>query len=115
MQASFAPGLVPVMALLLSGCTLALPSPWAGSDAPAGPAPAVPPSGTAGLAARACSDQAAVQGLEVLSVRGSRDVTGSGGLVIGQDVTLQVSRSGQSYDVRCSYTTDSGEARIMSL
>lgn len=81
-------------------------------------AAAPPPPGdvpTASRAEQACVGQARSQGLDVRQVVGSRAVTGSDGSAIGRDVMLQVARSGQVYEVRCSYTSDIDTARIMLL
>lgn len=55
------------------------------------------------------------QGLAVQSVVGTREVRGDDGAARSRDVMLQVARGQQVYEVRCSYSYDSGQARIMSL
>lgn len=112
------PVLVPFAALLvLAACQ--------NPDAPAGlwgaaPAPA---AGDAATVARpsvsdpeaACSAQAEAQGLSVRGVAAARDVTGADGAVTGRDVMLSVMRGQQVYNVRCNYSYETNEARIMSL
>lgn len=66
-------------------------------------------------AERACVQQAQAQGLDVRVVTQSRPVSGSGGIVVGRDVVLTVQQGGEVYDVRCNYSNESTEARIMTL
>jgi hypothetical protein len=66
-------------------------------------------------AERACVAQAGEQMLELVRVVGSQPVSGSGGVLIGRDVTLLVVDSaGERQEVSCSFVTSTGEARIMS-
>ncbi len=66
-------------------------------------------------AERACVQQAQEQGLDMRVVSESRPVSGAGGIVVGRDVVLTVRSGGEVYDVRCSYSNETGEARIMTL
>lgn len=63
----------------------------------------------------ACSAQAEAQGLTVRGVAAARDVTDADGAVTGRDVMLNVMRGQQVYNVRCNYSYETSEARIMSL
>lgn len=65
-----------------------------------------------GRAREACTTQAQSQGLSVNRVVSTVPVTGSGGRMIGSDVTLNVTRRGETYDVRCSYDNNSRRATI---
>jgi hypothetical protein len=104
--------LIPLLAL--GACTLALapPSP--------GPGPVAAPAGSAtggdtGPAVAACRAAAAEQGLSVRGVDSVSEVRGSDGLPAGQNVFLDVTRGGSGFVLRCSYSNDSAEARIMTL
>lgn len=113
--------------LALAGCT-AYPGQMGGFSAPRDTGPSTitvtpAPAGTfpdmgapvaASDAERACLGAAQERGLAVQSVVGSRAVAGSEGGA-GRDVMLRVARSGQQYEVRCSYAGATGTARIMSL
>ena len=79
--------------------------------APVTDAGAVPAS----AAEAACMEQGRGQGLAVQSVVGTREVSGSDGAASSRDVMLRVARGQQVYEVRCSYSYASNEARIMSL
>ena len=61
------------------------------------------------LADEACRMQAAAQRLDVAEVEETRPVTG------GAILTLRVTRHGETYPVRCTYTADTGDAVITSL
>ena len=77
-----------------------------------------PPPGevaTASRAESACVATGREQGLTVHRVVGTRETRDSDGMVTGRDVMLQVSRTGQMYEVRCNYSAQSDTARIMSL
>jgi|GEM_PF-6210169 len=76
-------------------------------------APDSPP--TVKQMSEACISQGKTQGLEVHSVGSFRTIGGSGGQAIGADTTMGVSRAGQTYDVRCSYSFGDGQARITSM
>lgn len=79
-------------------------------------APTAPGAGvSAGQAETACLSQGRAQGLAVQGVVGTREVAGADGLPRARDVMLRVARGQQIYEVRCSYTYASAEARIMSL
>lgn len=67
-----------------------------------------------GRAREACTAQAKKQGLNVNRVVSTVPVNGSGGVMIGSNVTLNVTRHGQTYDVRCDYTNNSRTAKISS-
>lgn len=90
------------------------PSTISVTPAPAGSFPDMGAPVAASDAERACLGAAQERGLSVQSVVGSRAVAGSGG-DSGRDVMLRVSRSGQVYEVRCSYAGSTQTARIMSL
>ena len=79
--------------------------------APVTDAGAVPAS----AAEAACMEQGRGQGLAVQGVVGTREVSGADGLARSRDVMLRVARGQQVYEVRCSYSYVSNEARIMSL
>jgi len=66
-------------------------------------------------AERACVAQAGAQALEVRRVVRSQPVAGSGGILIGRDLTLSVIRAGEAQEVGCSFSTATGEAVIRSL
>lgn len=69
----------------------------------------------ASQAEAACLSQGRAQGLAVQGVVGTREVAGPDGSPRARDVMLRVARGQQIYEVRCSYTYASAEARIMSL
>jgi len=69
----------------------------------------------ASAAESACTQQGQAQGLAVQGVVGTREVSGAGGAASSRDVMLRVARGQQVYEVRCSYSYASGQARIMSL
>ncbi|KPQ06010.1 MAG: Suppressor of cytokine signaling [Rhodobacteraceae bacterium HLUCCA12] len=69
----------------------------------------------ASTAERACTRQGQDQGLSVQGVVGTREVMGDDGVPRSRDVMLRVARGEQVYEVRCSYSYVSSEARIMSL
>lgn len=83
------------------------------------PAPMAPQSMPgavpASAAESACMQQGQAQGLAVQGVVGTREVTGNDGVARSRDVMLRVARGQQVYEVRCSYSYASGQARIMSL
>lgn len=68
-----------------------------------------------GRAREACTTQATTQGLSVNRVVSTVPVNGSGGRMIGSDVTLSVTRQGETYNVRCSYDNTSRRATISSI
>ncbi|HSO83705.1 hypothetical protein [Thiocapsa sp.] len=74
----------------------------------------VKPMPTGTVMRNECRQQAEKQGLKVLSIGGFHTVTGSGGREIGSDAIMGVSRAGQTYTVRCSYSFGDGRARITS-
>jgi hypothetical protein len=106
-------------AVVLAGCQIAIPD-----FRPGSPSGGVADSGGGGFGAagtdiaraeQACRAVAAERGLTVNGIQETREVTDSGGFVTGRDVFLRVTRSGQTYTVRCSYTTTTDEARLMVL
>lgn len=99
--------------LALGACTLAVAPPPTGPSAP-------PPSDRAADAAAdraiaACRGRAGEQMLAVRGVEGAEEVRGSGGVPVGQNVFLAVTRGSADYTVRCSYSYATAEARIMTL
>jgi len=112
--------------LVLAGCSQmpvqrgpapqrSAPPPAMVSVAPAMPLAAAPGAVPASAAESACTSQGQSQGLAVRGVVGTREVRGSDGIASSRDVMLRVARGQQVYEVRCSYSYASGEARIMSL
>lgn len=101
---------------LLAGC---LPEalPPILDPAPAPAAPAVDSAAQAAIAA--CLSRAETQGLNVTGVDRADPVMAVGapgaGLASGHNVFLEVGGTGPSFTVRCSHTTATGEARIMTL
>ncbi|MBK5928662.1 hypothetical protein [Rhodobaculum claviforme] len=99
--------------LLLGACNMA------GLPPILDPTPTAPP--TAGMssdaqrATAACLDRAEAQGLQVTGVSNASEVMGFGGRPVGQNVFVNIGRGGQNVTVRCSYTYDTAEARIMTL
>lgn len=111
-----------IAAGMLAGCQIAIPDfrPGAPSDGAGGGGMTSGPGSFGGgtevaRAEQACRAMAAERGLAVNAVQETRAVTGSGGVVTGRDVFLNVTRSGQTYTVRCAYTTTTDEARLMVL
>jgi hypothetical protein len=106
-------------AVVLAGCQIAIPDfrPGSPSDgASAGGGSGFGASGSdVARAEQACRAVAEERGLTVNDVEETREVTGSDGIVTGRDVFLSVTRSGQTYTVRCSYTITTDEARLMVL
>jgi hypothetical protein len=76
---------------------------------------ATPGAVPASAAESSCTQQGQAQGLAVQGVVGTREVTGADGVARSRDVMLRVARGQQVYEVRCSYSYASGQARIMSL
>jgi hypothetical protein len=70
---------------------------------------------SASAAEAACVAQGETQGMNVQTVVGTREVSGSDGQPSSRDVMLRVARGQQVFDVRCRYDYDSSEARIMTL
>ncbi|MBF2050972.1 MAG: hypothetical protein EDM05_009385 [Leptolyngbya sp. IPPAS B-1204] len=68
-----------------------------------------------GRAREACATQAQQQLLTVNNVVSTTPVTGSGGRMIGSEVILNVSRGGETYDVRCSFDNATRTATIASI
>ncbi len=68
-----------------------------------------------GRAREACRNQAEQQSLTLNRVVSTMPISGSGGEMIGSEVILNVSRSGSTYDVRCSYDNASRSATIANL
>ncbi|TVP62480.1 MAG: SH3 domain-containing protein [Leptolyngbya sp. LCM1.Bin17] len=68
-----------------------------------------------GRAREACQQQAERQLLTFNNVVESHLVTGSGGRMIGADVTMSVTRGGQTYNVRCQYDNMSRVATIVTV
>jgi hypothetical protein len=111
-------------AMVLAGCA---EFPDLTATQPRGPAPvqtAPPPPApsadigvrrSAGAAEAACVAQGEMQGMNVQSVVGTREVAGVGGEPGSRDVMLRVARGQQVFDVRCSYSYATAEARIMTL
>lgn len=66
-----------------------------------------------GRAREACTSKARQQGLRVNRVVSTIPVNGSGGRTIGSDVTINVTRNGSTYNVRCSYDNSSRAATIL--
>ncbi len=99
---------------LLSGCMLALPAPPPTAPGGAPGALPPPPAATSGAVA-ACRSEAEAQLLTVRGVASTQEIPGSGGRIVSENVMLDVSRGGQNFTVRCAYTRDSGQARIMTL
>jgi hypothetical protein len=106
--------LLSVVAMSISACT-GVPGRMGGFGS--SPSRAVSPDAvqTASRAEQACVAQAQARGLSVSRIVGSREVIGTAGQSNGRDVMLRVSRGTQEYEVRCSYTSDTDSARIMSL
>jgi hypothetical protein len=107
-------------ALVLAGCQITIPdfrpgAPSAGGGGGTGFGGGGATAGEAARAERACRAVAADRGLAVNAIADNREVLGSGGVVIGRDVMLNVTRAGQTYTVRCSYTMTTDEARLMML
>jgi len=101
-------------AALAAGCTFQPPAlPAAIDPTPAPAAPRVEPAAERAIAA--CLGRAEAQGLQVTGVDRADPLLGAGGVVLGQNVFLDVGRGGQSFTVRCAYTEASREARIMTL
>lgn len=90
------------------------PPPPAAQTAPA-ISEAMPGAVPASAAESACTQQGQTQGLAVQGVVGTREVDGDDGVARSRDVMLRVARGEQVYEVRCSYSYASGQARIMSL
>lgn len=67
-----------------------------------------------GRAREACTTQAQTQGLTVNRVVSTTPVNGRGGRMIGSDVTMSVTRRGETYNVRCNYDNSSRRATISS-
>jgi hypothetical protein len=82
-------------------------------DAMPGVGDAAPVS--AGVAESACRAAGADRGFQVQGVVGSTDVRGADGQPVSRDVMLRVARSGQVFDLRCSYHYASAQARVMAL
>ncbi|WP_127110602.1 hypothetical protein [Pararhodobacter zhoushanensis] len=78
----------------------------------AGPTTMAPASSNAEQACMAAGSNA---GFNVQGVVGTHEVTGADGMAVSRDVMLDVDRSGQSLQVRCSYAYDTASARIMTL
>ncbi len=89
--------------LLAAGCQMALPVPSGPGAAPA----ATAPSGS--RAEAACRAGAREAGLSVVSIVAVRPTPA------GEEVTLAVTRSNQSFELRCLYVAETDEARIMML
>jgi hypothetical protein len=70
---------------------------------------------SASAAEAACVAQGETQGMNVQTVVGTREVSGSDGRATSRDVMLRVARGQQVFDVRCSYDYASAQARIMTL
>lgn len=104
-----------VLVLAVSGCTVApgpRPVPLARPiPAPVAAAPMAQPSNAAEAA---CISAGQERGLQVLGVAGSRDVVTATG-EMQRDVMLRVSRGGAQIELRCSYQTTTGLARIMLI
>lgn len=113
-----------VSMLFIAGCAqlpdMRGPAPQRGAPPPAAqPVPVVPEATPGAVPASAaessCMQQGQSQGLAVQGVVGTREVSGSDGVARSRDVMLRVARGQQVYEVRCSYSYASGQARIMSL
>lgn len=110
--------------LVIAGCAqlpdMRGPAPIRSAPPPAAqPAPVMPDATPGAVPASAaessCTQQGQAQGLAVQGVVGTREVTGADGVARSRDVMLRVARGQQVYEVRCSYSYASGQARIMSL
>lgn len=66
-------------------------------------------------AERACLAAAQEDGFDVRRVVSSREVPGAGGIITGRDVILLVSSGDATAELRCSFSTASGQAQIMAL
>lgn len=77
--------------------------------------PLAAPVATASAAEVACLEAGRAAGFDVQGVVGTREVVGAGGLPSSRDVMLNVQRSGQSIEVRCSYAYLDATAQIMTL
>ena len=111
--------------LVLAGCADfpdLRPAPGTQAAAPRQMAP--PPAGPVGdigirrsasAAEAACVAQGEMQGMNVQSVVGTREVSGSDGQPASRDVMLRVQRGQQIFDVRCRYDYAGAAARIMTL
>ncbi|HPD91768.1 MAG: hypothetical protein H6900_14785 [Rhodobacter sp.] len=84
---------------------------WGGTSSPAA-GPAAP---STSLAESACMAAGRDAGFDVRGVTGTREVVNDAGIAVSRDVMLNVSRGGQSLDVRCSFAYDTASARIMTL
>lgn len=114
-----------VGAFVIAGCA-AMPDMRSAGAPPRSPLPraeaapvmtpqATPGAVSASAAETACMQQGQGQGLAVQGVVGTREAAGADGVARSRDVMLRVARGQQVYEVRCSYSYASGEARIMSL
>lgn len=121
-----------VGALLLAGCQMPdfrgmVPAPRSAAPATADPAPdpatdplgegagIAAPAPSASVAEAACMQAGRDRDLTVREIVGTREVPGADGIPASRDVMLRVARGQQVYDVRCSYSYASAQARIMSL
>jgi hypothetical protein len=68
-----------------------------------------------GRAREACTTQAQQQLLTVNNIVSTTPVSGSGGRMVGSEVILNVTRRGETYDVRCSFDNASRTATIASI
>jgi hypothetical protein len=111
-------------AFALAGCAdfpdLRLAQPRTAAPVQSAPAPTSPMGDigirrAAGAAEAACVAQGESQGMNVQSVVGTREVTGSDGQPASRDVMLRIARGQQVFDVRCNYDYARAEARIMTL
>lgn len=60
----------------------------------------------------ACRAEAESRGYDVQSVTGTRQVTGSGGRAVGQDVSMVLRRVLLNRNASCAYTYNTGRAVI---
>jgi len=107
-------------ALVLAGCQIAIPdfrpgAPSGGGDGGFSGGGGAPMTGEAARAESACRAVAADRGLAVNGIADNREVFDNTGLLIGRDVMLNITRSGQTSTVRCSYALTTDEARLMML
>ena len=100
------------LGLFLGACNMAA-LPQILDPAPAPATPNVSNDGQRAIAA--CLNRAEAQGLAVSGVSNASEIRNAAGRPVGQNVFVDVSRGGQPFNVRCNYSYDSAQARIMTL
>lgn len=94
-------------ALALSACQIDIVEPG-----PSPSRPSVDDRPSRAVMRDACAQAAQDQGVAVVSIGQFVTVTGSGGRDIGTSTMMRVSRGGEVFDVRCSYSFGDEIARI---